>query len=326
MPLLYGERTKAFQRLQEEIMKTSADHTLFSWGREPGTLARDGFEARGLLASGPYDFVNCKDVCQFSPNKRKLSPYTMTNTGIQICLPWLPLENQENHAPLSIVALNYTVRTDKTAHGTRRKCAALPLRWDMKRDTYHRLGRERPLLISHQLFGEAQIKSMYVSDCPSGLDVFLPRLWLQVPVSVSGDDLNYIPELAVYPPEWTYVREDAKSFQLYRPVNGRSYLMVAKISESSKSSVLFKVEFLGRWDAPRIQVSLGHIADSEPESLVEYALQNGGEIDGICQWQNEIRVTKSVGLTQVLRANVEKADVRGWKFTVQLKLDTDTER
>lgn len=31
MPLLYGEGTKAFGRLQEEIMKTSIDQTLFAW-------------------------------------------------------------------------------------------------------------------------------------------------------------------------------------------------------------------------------------------------------------------------------------------------------
>jgi hypothetical protein len=31
MPLLYGEGTKAFQRLQEEIMKTSTDMSIFLW-------------------------------------------------------------------------------------------------------------------------------------------------------------------------------------------------------------------------------------------------------------------------------------------------------
>ncbi|KAF2730040.1 HET-domain-containing protein, partial [Polyplosphaeria fusca] len=32
MPLLYGEGKKAFTRLQEEIMKTSDDQSLFAWG------------------------------------------------------------------------------------------------------------------------------------------------------------------------------------------------------------------------------------------------------------------------------------------------------
>lgn len=33
MPLLYGEGNKAFARLQEEIIKTSNDHTIFCWAR-----------------------------------------------------------------------------------------------------------------------------------------------------------------------------------------------------------------------------------------------------------------------------------------------------
>lgn len=32
MPTIYGEGPRAFRRLQEEIMKTSPDHTLFTWG------------------------------------------------------------------------------------------------------------------------------------------------------------------------------------------------------------------------------------------------------------------------------------------------------
>lgn len=31
MPLLYGEKERAFRRLQEEIFKQSDDHTIFTW-------------------------------------------------------------------------------------------------------------------------------------------------------------------------------------------------------------------------------------------------------------------------------------------------------
>ncbi|KAK7984749.1 HET domain-containing protein [Apiospora saccharicola] len=51
LPMLYGERDKAFLRLQEEIIKTSDDHSMFSWidmgdryggpaGKNPGGLRR----------------------------------------------------------------------------------------------------------------------------------------------------------------------------------------------------------------------------------------------------------------------------------------------
>ncbi|KAH9898914.1 HET-domain-containing protein [Xylariomycetidae sp. FL2044] len=34
MPLIYGEGKKAFRRLQEEVLKTNPDYSLFSWGRK----------------------------------------------------------------------------------------------------------------------------------------------------------------------------------------------------------------------------------------------------------------------------------------------------
>lgn len=54
MPLLYGEGTRAFQRLQEEIMKTSTDMSIFLW-QGPAC------EAFGMLASRPSCFSNIPD-------------------------------------------------------------------------------------------------------------------------------------------------------------------------------------------------------------------------------------------------------------------------
>ncbi|KAI1293180.1 heterokaryon incompatibility protein-domain-containing protein [Xylaria venustula] len=48
MPLLYGEGQKAFQRLQEEILKTTDDYTLLAW---PGAL-----DGNGALAHSPRNF------------------------------------------------------------------------------------------------------------------------------------------------------------------------------------------------------------------------------------------------------------------------------
>ncbi|KAH8651169.1 heterokaryon incompatibility protein-domain-containing protein [Xylariales sp. PMI_506] len=78
MPLLYGEGKKAFQRLQQEIMKIyPEDHTLFAWGKlvdRPGVAVTDpevasgskrlpAWDSRkvrktllGLLATSPKDF------------------------------------------------------------------------------------------------------------------------------------------------------------------------------------------------------------------------------------------------------------------------------
>ncbi|KFY77505.1 hypothetical protein V499_03135 [Pseudogymnoascus sp. VKM F-103] len=82
MPMLYGEGQRAFIRLQEEIMKHSADHSLFAWSsNEPG--------ARGLLARSPADFVGCADIVVTRERWNK-TPYTVTNLGLSIQLPMLP--------------------------------------------------------------------------------------------------------------------------------------------------------------------------------------------------------------------------------------------
>ncbi|KAK7962096.1 HET-domain-containing protein [Apiospora aurea] len=50
LPMLYGERENAFLRLQEEIIKTSDDHSIFAW-----TSMSD--HHGGLLARMPKDFA-----------------------------------------------------------------------------------------------------------------------------------------------------------------------------------------------------------------------------------------------------------------------------
>ncbi|KAF2673214.1 HET-domain-containing protein [Microthyrium microscopicum] len=60
MPLLYGEDTKAFARLQEEIMKVSNDQSLFAW-KMADTSASPDTALSGLLANSPADFINCRN-------------------------------------------------------------------------------------------------------------------------------------------------------------------------------------------------------------------------------------------------------------------------
>lgn len=75
MPLLYGERGKAFIRLQEEIMKASDDQSIFAWKSSDST-----FHA-GLLATSPKHFDASRSIT--SPvflNRNE--PSSMTSRGI----------------------------------------------------------------------------------------------------------------------------------------------------------------------------------------------------------------------------------------------------
>lgn len=76
MPILYGEGAKkAFRRLQNEIMQTSFDQTLFAWRSESRSSS-------GLLATSPADFLRTPRIALWDPVA--LSPFVMTNVGLSI--------------------------------------------------------------------------------------------------------------------------------------------------------------------------------------------------------------------------------------------------
>lgn len=83
MPMLYGEGAeKAFLRLQEEIMASSDDQSLFAWRDEDACP-----DARyGLLATTPKFFQNSSRKVPYDDWKCR-PPYQMTNRGLQVELP-----------------------------------------------------------------------------------------------------------------------------------------------------------------------------------------------------------------------------------------------
>lgn len=83
MPMLYGEGgQRAFLRLQEEIMKTSDDQSLFAWvsrDADPDAL-------HGLLAPSPAAFAHSNGILPYHDWGDPREPYTMTNRGLRIQL------------------------------------------------------------------------------------------------------------------------------------------------------------------------------------------------------------------------------------------------
>jgi len=98
MPPLYGEGTRAFTRLQEEILRNSSDLSIFAWSI-PGRTMRGGDLSHnvrlstwcaGFLADSPRAFAGCHDFPWFRPVDRPvdqsyrstLTPLTMSSDGI----------------------------------------------------------------------------------------------------------------------------------------------------------------------------------------------------------------------------------------------------
>jgi len=108
MPLLYGEGSKAFIRLQESIMKVSDDQTLFAWNLPTdveddtksqdlpmlgGSLAPKSIsvpmfsrnQACGLLANSPTQFLSQHQI-RVLPHF-PVTPAAVVSNGVQIELP-----------------------------------------------------------------------------------------------------------------------------------------------------------------------------------------------------------------------------------------------
>ncbi|KAI5460218.1 heterokaryon incompatibility protein-domain-containing protein [Mariannaea sp. PMI_226] len=109
IPLIYGEGHKAFQRLQEAIMNTTHDQSLFAWGRIvscPAEILHQshklGTEAipwkppherqslLGLFAESPADFRESNDIAPvehgYSHHHSRRYPRSIVNRGVLVSL------------------------------------------------------------------------------------------------------------------------------------------------------------------------------------------------------------------------------------------------
>lgn len=116
MPLLYGEGNKAFLRLQQEIIRSIDDESIFAWRIDDEKLLP--LHKSGLLASSPRAFRDCSDITTCDPSSqpfnRKTAPYTITNRGLQFERPLLMPGGSQgpNLLPLNCRPLPSVTRND----------------------------------------------------------------------------------------------------------------------------------------------------------------------------------------------------------------------
>lgn len=111
MPLLYGEGSRAFFRLQEEIIKQSSDQTIFCWTWKPDLVPPDW---SSILAPCPAVFAESGDFHSLThPDWVQSKPYHITNVGLYIEVSLVPTERGDlflgllNVSPKSTQELAY---------------------------------------------------------------------------------------------------------------------------------------------------------------------------------------------------------------------------
>jgi hypothetical protein len=82
---MYGEAAKACSRLQEEIIKTSSDYTIFAGNRPPFST---GLPFRGhFLTLSPEFFCSEKRIVQWPGFQFLEEPHSISNVGLSIMFP-----------------------------------------------------------------------------------------------------------------------------------------------------------------------------------------------------------------------------------------------
>lgn len=91
IPMLYGEGSRAFLRLQEEIVRTTLDHSVLAW--EPWRDATLFSDSGLLFSSSPYGFRKARDIISWTVPERDES-FELSNKGLRITLPTLQRGNE----------------------------------------------------------------------------------------------------------------------------------------------------------------------------------------------------------------------------------------
>lgn len=128
MPLLYGEgHARAFIRLQEEILKTTDDQSIFAW-----QLHSEGADEtmHGLLATSPSHFEDTRSIYLMSTGFQSTSsvPWSMTNKGLNVQLYIRPRIGDAKEEYLAILECFQDLEESDDNHESQAYSPAIHLR------------------------------------------------------------------------------------------------------------------------------------------------------------------------------------------------------
>jgi hypothetical protein len=123
MPLLYGEEEKAFRRLQEEIIRSTADLSIFAWRMPSATRNTRGPNDRvfcGILAKAPIDFASCASIVTKLNHGRR--EFSVSNIGVKIHVQMLSKRLPGEHAARYVLSLTCSSAPQQSLRVRLRKC------------------------------------------------------------------------------------------------------------------------------------------------------------------------------------------------------------
>ncbi len=278
MSMLYGEGSRAFIRLQEEIIKSSDDESIFAWGFSE---ARE--DDASLLASSPADFANCGSLRPFTPAGIKSSHYSMTNKGLHIEMSICNISTMDG---TSFGRLNCSSFQERGS-----KSIALPLVRSCKdENTFSRFASCAPVLVPSTLFLESTRAHVYLHRKWAGEYIYA-RCGLQVQCWSLGKRAEF-PIYEIYPPAW---RDGLLgwsfmlNYQEYLELKQQSVIFLCENDHWPNFAVRIDYDFqmVDRNLLPReLQYYAAFV--EEGKALAEIMIKNRGGMEAALDWQGSL--------------------------------------
>ncbi|KAH8796969.1 heterokaryon incompatibility protein-domain-containing protein [Hyaloscypha sp. PMI_1271] len=311
IPLLYGEKARAFHRLQEAIISSSHDQSIFAWGfRQVGSMGN-----RQLLASSPSDFVGFADVAPYTPDWAGISHYSMTNAGLQISMRLRKVAGSDN----TFIGLLNCATHNET--GSRNIAIALIPCDDGKAAMVGQFIRcgTAPISMSLSLFQEPDNDPAIPIYIRAGYMTKLnPWMLNESPVTTIR---SFVEAVEVYPPAWQFGADEAKLLDFNRVLD-RRYLSIVTLGQQTiylrylmrtKAFVIrLKIVFSEAFD---LCLSLEFAIAPARLSLAEAMVIHKGQMDTVLNWQQQLDLNDGT-----LTCRVEKKDEPRPEWTVHLTL------
>lgn len=311
MPMLYGEGTQAFIRLQEEIIRRTEDYTIFAWTADPLNNM-----PRGLFASFPQDFKlsgrSFESISGVSPPNHadassrytaggyvRGQPTALTSRGLHVDLPRMIRSRTDELDPDSYLAWICSVKgTSNNPREELMVCIALQELPNSRPKKFVRL-HPRNLFIRPRVDFEEKFRTRTMYALASGKPENSPDLKIPPPLKIGSGSLLFrtdVPGL-----QWQYIRPGqlaANSESHWDNVRKQlrySYMSSAKLAifQCKLGSETFQVLFGFQGNRPYCYI--GRNIDINSDALVEFS--DRSSTTGL-EFQAVIRPTASDGKKQ----------------------------
>ena len=139
MPLIYGEGSRAFLRLQEEIIKRSNDLSILAWSRPVFREWRRPvpFQRLPVLAASPAYFKSSRVDAERTHLFRK--PYAMTNNGLEIRTTLSMIREQHLPGAMDGITSVYLLQLNYARERPGKRWCNIEIPLIFSQDRYHRI-------------------------------------------------------------------------------------------------------------------------------------------------------------------------------------------